>query len=262
MRSPASSRPLRDLTLAVTLLTVVPIRSEWPEGQRPDVAGYFPVAGVLVGAAGAFVLYALDALGIGMSPEADALALLLAAVVLVVWALLTRLLHWDALADVADAYWGSHDQQRRLAIMSDPHVGAFGVAAVVLVALLEAAALAVLIGQGAFVALILAATLGRYAAVFGSWFGKPAKQTGLGASVAGAPRPASAVVALAVLAAVALFAWLSGPSILFAVLVGTGLALVVPHALASRFGGATGDVLGASVMLTETAVLVLLALVW
>jgi adenosylcobinamide-GDP ribazoletransferase len=219
------------------------------------------VAGVLVGAGGALVPYALEASGVATSPETDALALLMAAMVLVVWALITRLLHWDALADVADAYWGSHDQQRRLAIMSDPHVGAFGVAAVVLVALVEATALAVLIGQGAFIALVVAATLGRYAAVFGSWFGKPAKETGLGASVAGPPRVASAVVALVVLAVIAFLAWLGGsPAPGF--VAGVALALVVPHVLASRFGGITGDVLGAGVMLTETAVLVLLALLW
>lgn len=261
MTAPASSRPMRDLILALTLLTAIPFRAEWPEGRRPDVAGYFPVAGVLVGAGGALLPYALQAFGVVTLAKTDPLTLLLAAMVLVVWGLLTRLLHWDALADVADAYWGSHDQQRRLAIMSDSYVGAFGVAAVVLVALVQTAALAVLIGHGALIALVLAATLGRYAAVFGSWFGKPAKETGLGASVAGPPRVASAAAALAVLAIIGYLAWLEGSPVPVVAGAGVALALVVPHVLASRFGGITGDVLGAGVMLTETAVLVLMALV-
>ena len=39
------------------------------------------------------------------------------------------------------------------------------------------------------------------------------------------------------------------------------LAAVVPHLLSGKFGGITGDVLGASVIVTETACLMAAALV-
>ena len=42
------------------------------------------------------------------------------------------MLHFDGLADVADGYWGSHDRARRLEIMSDSQIGAFGATAIAL----------------------------------------------------------------------------------------------------------------------------------
>jgi len=42
---------------------------------------------------------------------------------------------------------------------------------------------------------------------------------------------------------------------------GLVVALGVPHVLAGRFGGVTGDVLGASVLLTETVIFAAIAFV-
>lgn len=241
------------------MLTVLPLRATWPTDERPDVAGYFPLAGAIVGATGALMLLAARALGEGGDPLRSAL---LAALVVLVWALLTRMLHWDALADVADAYWGAHDRQARLAIMSDPHTGAFGTTAVTLIALVEVSALSVLIAAGGMVPVFIAATLARYAAVFGAWFGTAAKPNGLGAAVIGPPATGSATAAGLVLGLIGFAAWSGGPLVFGATVAGLVVALGVPHVLASRFGGVTGDVLGASVVLTEAASLVLFALVW
>lgn len=262
MRAVATSRPARDLSLAITLLTVVPLRVGWPDDERPDVAGYFPVAGVLLGATACLLLYAPVALGVPLGAGDPLRSLLLAVLVVAVWALMTRMLHWDGLADVADGYWGGHDRARRLAIMEDSHVGAFGVTALVLAALVQVAALSTLINEATLLAVAFVPVLGRYAAVFGSWFGSPAKETGLGAAVAGRPRAASLIVATTLLAAMAALALTAGTTALLAVVACVVIALVVPHVLASRFGGITGDVLGASVLLTEAASVVVFVLVW
>ena len=259
MRSQATSRPFRDLGLSLTLLTVVPLRTRWPEAERPDIAGYFPAAGLLLGGFAFLLAYAPVVHDVPFSSESPLHALLLAAVLITVWALLTRMFHWDALADVVDAYWGADEPDRRRSIMSDPHVGAFGACGLVLAVLLQLTAVAVLIGQGALLALAMAPVLGRYAAVFGAWLGTPAKPTGLGAAVAGRPRGASVLFAAALFAAVALAAGRVGPGELMVVIAGLLLSLATPHLLAARFGGVTGDVLGAAVLLTETAVLVLFA---
>lgn len=262
MRAPATSRPLRDLGLAITLLTVLPLRVTWPEDERPDVAGYFPTAGLLLGAFGFALLYGPVVVGVPFRIAGASHTLLLAALLVTCWALLTRMLHWDALADVADAYWGAYEPARRLEIMSDPHIGVFGASTLVLVAIIQVTAVSALIGQSALAALVIAPILGRFAAVFGSWLGRPARQTGLGVAVAGWPRAASASFATAVLVGIAVTASVAGSGVPVGVVVSVVAALGTPHVLASRFGGITGDVLGASVLLTETTALVLFALVW
>lgn len=262
MRIPATSRPLRDVALALTLLTVLPLRVRWPSNERPDVAGYFPVAGALLGAFGYAFLYAPVINGVPFAGQTTPYALFGSALLVTFWALATRMLHWDGLADVADGYWGAHEQARRLEIMSDSHVGAFGATALVLVGLLQVASASVLIAEGALLAIAITPVLGRFGAVFGSWLGTPARESGLGAAVAGPPRRASAAVTAGILAATMVLAWGSGVGALGAVAVCVVIALGVPHLLASRFGGITGDVLGASVLLTETVSLVVLALLW
>ncbi|MDF1541725.1 MAG: adenosylcobinamide-GDP ribazoletransferase [Anaerosomatales bacterium] len=259
MKDVSTSRPLRDLSLAVTLLTAVPLPARWPADERPDVAGYFPLAGALLGSVG-YVFLALAArLGVPGGTRVSLESVMLAVLLVTMWAMLTRMLHWDALADVADAYWGAHEPSMRLEIASDPHVGAFGVAGIVLVALVQVAALSLLIANGFLVAVAVAVVIARYAALFGAWLGSPAKQTGLGAVVAGRPRPASVVAATLVFLATLSLSWASGPGAFAAVVVCLVVALGVPHVLASRFGGITGDVLGASILLTETASLAILA---
>jgi adenosylcobinamide-GDP ribazoletransferase len=258
----ATSRPLRDLALAITMLTIVPLRAMWPEEESPDVAGYFPAAGVLLGVFGYALAYGPVVIGVPFSSGSVPHSLLLAALLVTGWGLLTRLLHWDGLADVADAFWGSHEPARRLEIMSDPHTGAFAAAAVTLVGMVQVTAVSVLIGEGALLAIAAAPVLGRFGAVFGSWFGVSVKQSGLGAAVTRRPRAASALFAIAVLGVVALLCANAGVWPMVGVLASVVIALGVPHLLASRFGGITGDVLGASVLLTETAALIVFALVW
>ena len=258
MRTSATSRPLRDLGLAFTLLTVVPLKTAWPADERPDAAGYFPLAGLALGGC----VSGIAALLLAVTPASrDALSALLVASVLVAsLGLLTRFLHWDALADVADATGGASTPQHRLEILGDPHVGAFGVSALVCAALLQVAALALLVHHGALIAIAIAPALARYAAVFGAWFGRPARPQGLGASVTGAPRAPSVVAAGCVLVALTTAVWVADPALGAGVLAGLFAALVTPHLVASRFGGVTGDVLGSGVMLTETVVLVAFAI--
>ncbi len=239
--------PFRNALLAVSLLTAVPTRVDWPRDERPHVAGWFPLVGAMVGSTGyVLVKLAEQARVLRHAPFA------MAALVVVVWALLTRLLHWDGLADVADGYWGSHDAARRLEIMADSHTGAFGAAAVAIVAALQVASL------GSFIVrdqspLIVVPLIARFAATAAAWLGKPARHGGLGSTVMGPPDALSAVVCMASLSVGVALLW-SGTGAM-GLLLGLGglvLALGVPHVLSMRFGGVTGDVMGASVLITES----------
>lgn len=249
--------PLRDAALALSLLTVVPTRVRWPEEGGTQVAGWFPVVGWFVGAVGYGLLKLVESTtGLVEAP------FVLAAVIVIVWALMTRLLHYDGLADAADGYWGSHDAERRLEIMSDSHTGAFGASAVALVSILMVTSVAAIIRAPHETPLLIIPVFSRFAATAAAWLGKPARPGGLGRSVMGRPTILAATVSAIALGVAIYAAWLgfglaglafSG----FALL----LALGVPHVLSLRFGGVTGDVMGASVLITEALLFATFALV-
>ena len=49
----------------------------------------------------------------------------------------TRFLHLDGFMDCMDGFWGGHNSERRLEIMKDPHVGAFGTVGVIVLLLIK-----------------------------------------------------------------------------------------------------------------------------
>ncbi len=124
-----------------------------------------------------------------------------------IWALLTRMLHFDGLADVADGFWGSHDRGRRLEIMADSHTGAFGATAIALTAIVEVAAIGSIIAVPHELALLLVPAFARFSATAGCWLGSPARDGGLGRSVMARPTLMGAVPAVVVLLAAVAALW-------------------------------------------------------
>ena len=160
--------------------------------------------------------------------------------------------HEDGLADTADALGGS-TRERRLEIMKDSRVGAFGVLALVLFTLVRVFAVSSLEPLDGLVALVLAHMLGRAMAVALMGVVPAAAGTGLGHSyTAHLPR---AWTAVAVIASSAVAASL-GPAGAVALLGAAAGAAAVGLIARRAFGGTTGDVLGAIEQVGEMAVLV------
>ncbi len=235
---------LRGLIVATQFLTRLPTprldSSSAHDLSRASV--WFPLVGAIIGA---FVT-ATVALAQHQS------ALLAAALGLIVWVWITGAIHLDGLADMADALGASHrDPQRFLAVLSDPHIGTFGVVCVVLVLLLKFAALATL-PIDALAALALIPAWARLGPVFWSRWLKPLK-AGQGERLAEHLPLAPAIVWMVLLlAASALIA----PVLLIAPLVMAGWAFWL-HA---RVGGMTGDCLGAGIEVMEAVLLIALVL--
>jgi adenosylcobinamide-GDP ribazoletransferase len=242
------------LFLAVSWLTVCPVPARWTAGTpRPAVAAaairWAPVIGALLGAAAGAVLLGLAALGLP-APVAGLLTVAFLA-------LGTRGMHLDGLADTADGLGCFGPPERALAVMRDGAAGPFAVVTLVLVVGIQAAALAELVvtGPAAVPAVALAAATGR--AGFG-WVcrrGVPAaRPDGLGASVAGSQPWWVSVLWWAVLLAAGV--GLAGPGGGWAVGLGALVTVALARHAAHRFGGMTGDVLGAVGELATTAALV------
>jgi adenosylcobinamide-GDP ribazoletransferase len=243
--------------LAVTTLTVLPVRGGRVDRATAAVAmAVAPLVGAALGAVVAGILIALDAAG--------APGLVAGGVTVAVAALLTRGLHLDGLADTVDALGSYRSGAGALAIMKKPDIGPFGVAAVAVTLLIQAAAVAALAGRGwaTLTTVTLAYAAGRLAVPLACRRGVPAaRPEGLGALVAGTvPLPVLAIVTAAVVAASVWAApgrpW-QGPAAVVAAVVAV-LALV-RHAT-RRFGGLTGDVIGAGVETATTIALAVLTL--
>jgi len=84
-----------------------------------------------------------------------------AAVLLGLEIVLTRGLHLDGLADWADSLGASGDRERRLAVMKDHSIGAFGVLALCMDLLIKWAAFSRLLSSGSLVWLLPVFTLSR-----------------------------------------------------------------------------------------------------
>jgi adenosylcobinamide-GDP ribazoletransferase len=241
-------RSVRAAAAALAFLTRVPVGRLSALGPEDVARGavLFPVVGAGIGALVGGIAVGLD----------SRLTPLLAAVLAVaVEALVTGAIHLDALADTADGL-GAPTRERALEIMREPTIGSFGATALGLGLLLKTAALVALLdGPDPVPAAIAAFALGRAAPLALSW-ALPYARTGggLGASLAGAAHAPWLAVGL-----------LIGIGIAVGVLGLRGLWLVAGAAVAvvlvglvarQRFGGVTGDVLGAAVELATTLALV------
>ena len=258
MTGPGRGGPLA----ALGMFSVLPV----PAGARvpgPGVLRWLPVVGLLLGA-----LALLPALAVWRGGDRGT-PLLAAALVVGALALLTRGLHVDGAADLADGLGSGRPAEQALAIMRRPDVGAFGVAALVCGLLVQVTALAAVLAGSTVVegvvVVLLATTTGRVAVLHAA--ARPAAPgSSLGVLVAGA---ASAGIrwtsTLLLLVAAAGLRLLSGGSstdaawTLAAVVVALAVAAALAAHAARRLGGVNGDVFGAVVETGTAAILVVLA---
>ena len=228
-------------------MTTLPVRlpDDWSAGDSGRASVWYPFVGLVIGA---FTWLAWKGALFAFPP------LVAGVVTLVIWVVLTGGLHLDGLADCCDGLLASTSVERRLEIMKDPRVGAFGVIGLMLTLLLKAsaltsfAALTPVSGMG----ILLAASLARWCVLLGGLL-PLARPSGMGADFAlGFQRSfllSGAIIPLGI-------AILLGTRGVLSVLTGVGAAALVLRFATSRIGGVTGDVFGMVVEIVETIVLI------
>ena len=240
-------RQLKLFLCAVQFLTRLPVPSfaDFEPAWITRSARYFPLVGVLVGAACAGVLLAAGQLWSG---PLSALLAIAAGV------LITGGFHEDGLADTADGLGGGQTIERRLEIMKDSRIGTYGVLALGLVLAIKVAALAVLPLAMAALALVAAHGAGRVAAV-----AVMVLQRHVSDPVNAKYKPApDGVRPLELLVAALLGLWplaLLGLPGLVGATVGAVLAILLAAVARRLIGGYTGDVLGGVEQACELGVL-------
>ncbi len=240
---------LRDIAVSLVLLTRLPLPRVPADAfdQQARAAWAFPLAGLVVSGLACAMAGAAMALGIPAAASAG--------VLLTTQIVMTGAMHDDGLADTADGVWGGFTPERRLEIMKDSHIGTYGVLALILFTGLRWVALSALLGVGAYGAVIGAAMLSRATLPAMMTALPPARPNGLARTVG---VPGSTVSAIAIALAILVATALSGPVTIFAVALAALCTVTIAAIAHTKIGGQTGDILGATQVVTETAVL----LVW
>lgn len=263
---------LSDLRAAIGFLTIAPVRHRGLDRSNAGhVMLWAPFVGVLLSAcAGVVILLArfmTDPNGklslnatLGRLPGSDTpfdVGLVPAVLGFAVIVALTRGLHLDGLADTADALGSYQDKPTALTIMRKPDLGPLGMVTVLFVVLFDVAALTLCINNHRGTTSLLTAVItGRLAMTLACTPSTPSARTeGLGALVAGAvSRTSAAMVGAATIAVAAGGALLDPHSegrtkeaiqAVVAVVLGCAVAHLFRSHCVRRFGGITGDVLGA-----------------
>ena len=234
----------------MTFLTIIPASRNLDRGPKEisNSRAFYPAVGLLMG----LLLVGVEEGSSRLFSEPMTAAFLVATLVIV-----TRALHLDGLMDVCDGVFGGFTRERRLEIMRDSQVGAFGVAGGVTVLLLKYGALVALLGlpgPGKEWALLLFPALSRWTMVVLLGAFPYVRTQGLGSPFhGGGIRAATALAGLSALAASFLLGGFAGLGLFFGAV---ALAWSLGWAMAQALGGLTGDTYGATNEVVETAVII------
>jgi adenosylcobinamide-GDP ribazoletransferase len=226
-----------------------------PDFKR--VPRLLPLASILIGLPSFLMLLGAGAAGMG--------GLLSAALAITVAIITTGGMAEDGLSDVADGFGGGHTVERRLEIMADSRVGAYGAAAMVMALMIRVIALGNLVDffgyRAGAAALLAACVLSRIAGLMPLVFLPSARPGGKSSSVG---RPTAMTIAIALILAVGIVAALLAlggfkpRGIAIGILISLLSALPMIALSQRMIGGQTGDVAGATQQVAEIVFLVTL----
>ncbi len=120
----------QDFLTSLAFLSRLPVNSP-PEVSLASASRAFGVVGLFLGALTGLAFWLASAAGFGV--------IVAVLVALAINVLLTGALHEDGLGDVADGFGGGWTKARKLEIMRDSNIGAYGVLALVFVVALRVA---------------------------------------------------------------------------------------------------------------------------
>ncbi len=230
---------------ALAFLTRIPVPGSVDRSMTrvATAQAWFPAVGLIIGL---LLLGADEAAGRALPPSSADVLLVVALVII------TGGLHLDGLSDAADGLFGGQTPERRLEIMRDAHVGAFGVIAIICVLAMKWAGLHALPGGVRAEAIVLTPCVARFAVVLPALIAPAARADGLGAAMR-AHAPFAHVIAMAFALTAAVF--LLGMGGVYVVAVAMGCAIAIALTAKRMAGGMTGDLYGATIEISEAVTL-------
>ena len=274
------------LTSSFRMLSILPMFGE-DSKKRGLALAWSPVVGAVIALLCILFPLFLENRAAGVNMTSRIFSALLGGIAYVTFeAFLTRGYHLDGLADSFDGWGGAWDKEKTLEIMRDSHIGSFGTIALVLTLGIKVVAAAALCSYGFFSWLLLIPVFSRCLMAFQAAnkqyaggnaeasknsekvaeVSKESEKSGsLAGQVVNETEVFHFVVSLVLtvgLAAVTIFlgnhigtngAYTLATSIVFGA--GFVMTLLTGYCSRARLGGVTGDILGATVELSEMAML-------
>ncbi|RUL57012.1 adenosylcobinamide-GDP ribazoletransferase [Lysinibacillus antri] len=233
------------LLLTFQFFTSIPVRKQLPMNRQTVTAMYtlMPVIGLLMGLTIAFILFLND-------HYFQFSTLFLAIMIVIANIVMTGGLHLDGWIDMGDAYFSYQDQKRRLEILEDSRVGAFGAISLVVLLILKIAFIFELLNSGKkelVIYLVVVPILCRLSMLLYFLTMESVKQKGLAAYFK------SQVIHKKVWQAVIIYSMILLAALLYFsmpylfILFGSMVGIVFLYRIWTKnhFGGMTGDLLGA-----------------
>lgn len=252
---------MKKILLAFQFLTIIPVKEvkEVSEKEMGSASAFFP----LIGFAQGLLLVVAATLFLKVFPVELANGLLVFMIVLN-----NGFLHLDGLADTSDALFSRKDKKAKLSIMKESTIGSIGAASIVLAILLKYLSLNALFINSSPITylslLFLMPVFSRWVMVPAIFHGKSAKQEGLGRIfientglrelfIATFFTLSFLILNLFIANKMVVYSTsqLSFFSFLFVMLVLYIFSIIAVWFFNKKFGGLTGDTLGAISELTE-----------
>ena len=239
--------------IAFSMYSRIPMpRAEWSREGMKYALCFFPFVGLVLGALMWGACLFMDWAGVSQLAKAAVLTVLPVAV--------TGGIHVDGLIDTCDALHSWQPREKKLEILKDPHVGAFGIIGVMVYGLLMLGAMGEMSGRHMAVyggGLFLSRTLSGLSVVLFPC----AKDSGLAASFAdGAAQKTARTVFCVYLAAAAAYLWALGQWAGLLALAGALAVFAHYYRMSGKqFGGITGDLAGYFLCVCETVMAICLA---
>ena len=253
---------LRDLSLAIRFLTIIPVISFPPsnntnqneealEENFANSMAFFPLVGMLIGVL--LVVLRRIFYYLPVSP------LIGDTLILIVWIWLSGGLHLDGFADSVDGFFGGHNKEEILNIMKDSSTGAKGVVALVSLLLLKFVLLVEMPLLLKDAALLFTPTIGRWSMVIAAFLGKPARtKNSMGKLFMDYVGWREVIFASLTMVVVGIL--LFKLYFLPLVIIGIGIVLLILKYCQKKIGGISGDILGAINEIVEVSILLVICL--
>lgn len=244
---------MKYIILAFQFLTRIPLpfNVEFNEKNLRRSFFFFPLAGFFIGACAGLPLF-FSLFNINTA----------ALISLIIYLLITGGLHIDGLSDTADGFFSARGKEKVLQIMADPHVGVFGVTAIMLNLLCRW----VLYRELYYIPqyLVFCCGLSRFCAMFVICFTKPAKETGLGILFQRSISKAVFFIWLPLIFSVMPVYYLNFQDIFFmlqicaVIILSLFLTFIITLISNKKIGGTTGDINGCVIECTEIFSMILI----